>query len=431
MNRTKMNDLIEWKNRKNKLPLILLGARQVGKTYLLHEFAGKYYDDYIYINFEKNKEFMEFYDRDLNPERILEEIELYFTKRINPENMLIVFDEIQYCDKALTALKYFSEQLPDYDIVCAGSLLGVMFQREKFSFPVGKVEFHYLYPFTFDEFLDALGSRMLVDKIRSCYIVNEKMPEPLHIKLLDLYRRYLCIGGMPSAINEYLLKDMDILSFDRAVHRNIINAYIADMSKYTNSSDSIKIQAIYKSIPEQLASDSRKFKYSLVEKGGRSSRYGNAVEWLILSLINIECSLINRVEHPLKVFSEKGFFKLYLSDVGLLMSLSGMPFKSIMLESTRHMYKGAVTENYVAQHLKLKNTDLYYWKNNACEVDFLHIIDDEIIPVEVKASHNKRSRSLNEYIKIYDPEYAIRVSANNFGFKNEIKSVPLYAVFMI
>jgi predicted AAA+ superfamily ATPase len=431
MLRKNMEYLIKWKNKKNKLPIVLLGARQVGKTYLLKEFAKKHYEDYIYLNFESDSYLKELYEKDLDPKRILSEIELYLDKIIKPDKTLIIFDEIQIAEKAITALKYFAEELPEYDIISAGSLLGVAVQRENFSFPVGKIEFMYLYPFMFDEFLIGIGKGIYIDKINSCYENNEAMPLPIHEKLNNLYKHYLCIGGMPAVINEYKYKEMNLQHFDRNIHQNIINAYIADMSKYCSGTESVKIQAIYKSIPEQLAGDNKKFKYSVVKKGSKASEFGSSIEWLMLSNLNIECSLIKRAEYPLSVYKEKGYFKVYLSDVGLLMSLSKMPFKKVLLENEHNLFKGAITENYVAQHLKVKNKELYYWKKNSYEVDFLVDINEEIIPIEVKSSTNTRSRSLKEYIRSNNPEYAIRFSTKNFGFDGKIKAIPLYAAYCI
>lgn len=424
-------DLIKWKKKTNHLPLLLLGARQVGKTYLLKEFAQIHYKDYVYINFENIQSYHSLFDADLNPKRIISDLELYFNKKINAKDTLIIFDEIQYEKKAITALKYFAEEMPDYDIVCAGSLLGVSLQRESFSFPVGKVSFMYLYPFTFDEFIRAIGQEVLLEKIEICYKNDAVMPDLIHKMLLSLYRKYLCIGGMPSAIKEFVRNNYDLVDFDRNVHNNIINSYLADMSKYTTSSEVVKIQAIYKSLPEQLAGDNKKFKYSIVEKGGKASQFGSSIEWLLMSLINIECSLLKLPEFPLSAYKEKGYFKIYMNDVGMLMSLAQIPFKIVVLEGEHNLFKGAITENYVAQHLKINNEELYYWKNNAYEVDFIKVIDDEIIPIEVKSGNNKRSRSLNEYIRLHCPKYAIRLSTNNFGKTNLIKSIPLYAAYLI
>ena len=431
MFRNRIKDLIKWKEKTNHLPLLLLGARQVGKTYLLKEFAKNYYKDYVYINFENIQSYHSLFESDLNPKRIISDLELYFNKKINAKDTLIIFDEIQYEKKAITALKYFAEEMPDYDIVCAGSLLGVSLQRENFSFPVGKVEFTYLYPFTFDEFLRGIGQEILLDRIEICYRTVVEMPELIHNKLISLYKQYLCIGGMPAAIKEYINNNYDLVDFDRNVHNNIINAYLADMSKYTTSSEVVKVQAIYKSLPEQLAGDNRKFKYSIIEKGGKASQFGSSIEWLLMSLVNIECSLLKLPEFPLSAYKEKGYFKIYMNDVGLLMSLAQIPFKIVMLENEHNLFKGAITENYAAQQLKMNNEELYYWKNKTHEVDFIKVINGEIIPIEVKAGNNKRSRSLNEYIRLYNPKYAIRLSTKNFGACNQIKSIPLYAAYLI
>jgi hypothetical protein len=253
MRRNMIKDLINWKIKKSHNPLLLLGARQVGKTYLLQEFAGEYFEDSIYINFELEPQMRTIFDKDLNPERIIREIELNYMKKIDSEKTLIILDEIQIEMKAITALKYFAEHNTRYHLIGAGSLLGVAINREEFSFPVGKVEFKYLYPFTFDEFLVGTGMDMYVKKIEDCYKKNEYMPVALHEKLMELYKHYLYVGGMPAAINEYNQCDRDIFSFDRDVHRNIVNAYIADMSKYTTRSEVMKVQAIYRSIPDQMA----------------------------------------------------------------------------------------------------------------------------------------------------------------------------------
>lgn len=431
MKRNLMKDLIEWKDKINHDPMLLLGARQVGKTYLIQEFAREQYEDSIYINFELSPQMRSIFDLDLDPERIIKEIELTYMKKINPDKTLIIFDEIQIELKAVTALKYFSEHEIGFHVIGAGSLLGVAINREEFSFPVGKVEFKYLYPFTLDEFLSGTGMGMYVESIKECYDKNKKMPDAVHEKLVEVYRHYLYVGGMPAAINEYIKCGKDIVTFNRDVHRNIVNSYLADMSKYTSSSEVMKVQAIYKSIPEQMAGTSKKFKYSIIEKGAKALTYGSSIEWLIMSQVSIECSMINRGEIPLSVYKEKKSFKLFFSDVGLLMTLINIPYVTISRENEHNLFKGAVTENYVAQQLKAKGHELYYWKNKNNEVDFIVQQEDKVIPVEVKASTNKRSRSLKEYIRQYNPEWSIRISAKNFGLAEGIKSVPLYAVFCL
>ncbi len=431
MYRNKMSDLVKWKNKRSKLPILLLGARQVGKTYLLVEFAKEYYEDYIYINFERSEEFKDLFSGNLNSERIISEIEYIFTKKIDPSKTLIIFDEVQNEMRVLTALKYFNENLPEYDIVCAGSLLGVAINKNSHSFPVGKVEFHYLYPFTFDEFLISVGKEMLLERIDQSFNNLSKISLPIHEMLLELYKKFLYVGGMPEAINSFIENDMSILHFDRKVHTNIINAYIADMSKYTSNSESIKVQAIYRSLPEQLAGDNRKFKYSVVKKNSRAINYGASIEWLLMSRITINCSKISNAEIPLSAYNDNKSFKLFSNDTGLLMTMCKVPFNIIRNEREDNRFKGAITENYVAAQLKCNEHDLYYWHKSNFEVDFIAMIDDEIIPIEVKSSSRNRSRSLNEYIRIYNPKFSIRLSAKNFGYYNNIKALPLYAAYLI
>jgi len=431
MERNKMMDLIEWKHKKNRLPLLLVGARQVGKTYLLNEFASKHYSNSIYINFELDPQMKSLFDKDLKPDRILSDIELIYMKKIVPEETLIIFDEIQLEMRAVTALKYFAESLEDYHIVGAGSLLGVAIQRENYSFPVGKVEIHNLYPFTFDEFLKGVGADAYLPRIKASYDHNEALPDVIHDQLIDKYKQYLYVGGMPAAIREFNRVNQSIIDFDRMVQTNLINAYIADMSKYTTSGEVLKVQAIYRSIPDQLAGDQRKFKYSVVEKGAKALTYGSSIEWLLLSAIAIECDMVNRGEIPLSVYRDPKSFKLYFSDVGLLMAMTRVPYITVAKDDEHNLFKGAITESYVAQQLKSKGYDLFYWKDNANEVDFLLQKESDIIPIEVKASTNTRSRSLKEYIRQYRPKVSIRISKKNFGLSEGIKSVPLYAVYLI
>ena len=333
--------------------------------------------------------------------------------------------------KAVTALKYFAESPQAYRIIGAGSLLGVALNREDYSFPVGKVEIHYLYPFTFDEFLMGIGWAMYLPRIEEAYHKNEALPSMVHDQLIEKYSQYLYVGDMPAAINAFKSAHLKIVDFDRSVHENIINAYIADMSKYTTTAKVMKVQAIYQSIPNQLAGDSKKFKYSLVEKGAKALTYGSSIEWLLLSRVSLECVKVNRGEIPLSVYRDPKGFKLYFSDVGLLMAITKIPYMTMVRDHEHSLFKGAVTENYVAQHLKAKGYDLYYWKNNSSEVDFIIQKGEAIIPIEVKSSTNNRSRSLMAYKNIYEPSLCIRISKRNFGCVDGIKSVPLYAAYLI
>ena len=431
MIRNKKRELILWKEKETRLPLLLLGARQVGKTYLLKEFANEFYKDFIYINFELEPQMRSLFDKDLKPERIVSEIELVYMKKVDKQHTLIIFDEIQLEMKAVTALKYFAEAAEQYHVVGAGSLLGVALNRENYSFPVGKVDIQYLYPFTFDEFLRGIGHEIALPRIEEAFMKDEALPAVIHEGLIERYTQYLYVGGMPAAINEFIRSGLSIVSFDRSIHENIVNAYIADMSKYTTKSEVLRVQAIYRSIPDQLAGDQKKFKYNLVEKGGKALTFGSSIEWLLLSQVSLECSMINRGEIPLSVYKEPKSFKLFMSDVGLLMAITRIPYMIMARENEKNLYKGAITENYVAQQLKAKGYDLFYWKNNTHEVDFVLQKGEAVIPIEVKASTNTRSRSLIEYRRQYQPSQCIRISRKNFGCADGIKSVPLYAVYML
>jgi predicted AAA+ superfamily ATPase len=273
--------------------------------------------------------------------------------------------------KAITALKYFAEAAEDYHIVGAGSLLGTALNRETYSFPVGKVEIHNLYPLTFDEFIRGIGLERQLEAVEESFYRKKAMPTAVHDLMIEKYIQYLYVGGMPAAINAWIQCGFNIVDFDRLIHENIINAYIADMSKYTTKSEVLKVQAIFRSIPNQLAGDHKKFKYSLVEKGAKALTFGSSIEWLLLSHIALECDMINRGEIPLNVYKDPKSFKLYMSDVGLLMTMTRIPYMTMVREQEHNLFKGMVTENYVAMQLKAKGYELFYWKNNTHEVDFV------------------------------------------------------------
>ena len=305
--------------------------------------------------------------------------------------------------------------------------------RFKSSFPVGKIRMEYMYPMNFEEFLIATGKEMLRDKIKECYETMSPMSEFAHEQAITLYKQYLCVGGMPEAVNNFVENDLDILKFDSHIISDIKDMYIADMQKYVKSSlETVKIEKVYKSIPSQLAKDKKNFQYNFIEETGRKRKYESSIDWLVASKMILINYNSKRMEIPLKVYIDENNFKLYLSDVGILTNMSEIRFPDIMLDKT-FIYKGAITENYIAQELAFKGESLYYWtsKRNA-EIDFiLYSEQDGIIPIEVKSGNNVRSISLNMYIKEYKPKYAIRFSTRNFGFENNIKSVPLYAAFCV
>lgn len=422
-------ELKKWKNVYEK-PLMLVGARQTGKTYILEEFCKNNFNNYIYINLDKEENIGEIFENTIDPDTIIEKIEIIKSVVINPDDTIIFFDEIQVSERAITSLKYFCESEKPYKIVCAGSLLGVKINRFKSSFPVGKVTIKYLYPMDFEEYLIALGEEKLVGEIRIHYESNEALMNPIHEKALDLYKKYLVLGGMPAMINNFINNECNISHVDFNLQEQIITSYLADMNKYTENSEGIKNSQIYNSIPKELARVNNTFKYSIVDKDARKVRYESSLDWLLASNMILKCDLTEKNESPLKAFVNSDKFKLYLSDVGLLRSLSNLDYSEILLDKNE-MFKGVLTENYIACELYPKSKELYFYNFNRYEIDFLIKVDGDIIPVEVKSGRRTNSKSLNEYINKYNPKYSIRISSKNFGFENNIKSIPLYAVFCI
>jgi len=423
--------LLQWKKSDKRKPLLMYGARQVGKTYIINEFGRNNYQNVIYVNLEVNLAVAADFNRDISPGHIIQCLEVFYQQQILPEKTLIFFDEIQSCERALTALKYFCEEAPEYHVIAAGSLLGVAIKREKYSFPVGKVDLMHMYPLDMEEFLYALDQELLITAIKDSFTNNQALPQSLHEMSMGYYKEYLIIGGMPAVINEYI-KSKQLLNA-ASEQALIINTYIADMAKYATPTETTKIMAAFQSIPMQLAKDNRKFQYKVVQRGGSAAIFGASIDWLCAAGIVIKC---NKIEHgmlPLSVYQDLSSFKLYLSDVGLLTFKSGMPIHNILTTITsNNTFIGAMAENYVANQLKVNWHELYYWASaHTAEIDFVIQEQDKIIPIEVKANEHTKSKSLSVYREIYKPEYAIRIAAKNFGFENGIKSVPLYAVFCI
>lgn len=431
MERKIYKQLLNWKKEHIKMPYMLVGARQTGKTYILEDFCKNEFQNYIYINLDREEEIKKIFDKTIEPEEIILNIEALLNVNIDVENTIIFLDEIQVSERAISSLKYFCESKKQYKIVCAGSLLGVKINRFKSSFPVGKVWIEYLYPMDFEEFLKALGEEKLLKIIEDSYKNNEPMLESLHQKALKLYYDYMCIGGMPASILEYIENGKNINKFNDEINQIIITSYLADMAKYTENIESIRNNKIYNSIPAQLGKENKKFKYSIVEKSARAREYESSLEWLISSNMILKCEGIKIPKSPLKAYIDNNF-KIYLSDIGLLRVLSKISINEI-ITNRNMLYKGILAENYVAEVLFSKKRELYYWQldSGKYEVDFLINIEGDIIPIEVKASDNITSKSLNYYIKRYKPKYSIRISTKNFGFSNNIKSIPLYAVHLI
>lgn len=431
MQRKLYEKLLYWKENKIKMPYMLIGARQTGKTYILTEFCKNEFENYLYINLDSMENIRQIFENTIQPEEIVKNIEAILGTEINIENTIIFIDEIQVSERAISSLKYFCESEKAYKIVVAGSLLGVKVNRFKSSFPVGKVWIDYLYPMDFEEFLLAIGENKLLDLIKECYNEMKPMLEATHNKALTLYNEYICTGGMPAAILNYIEHEKNIFKFEDEVLSMIITSYLADMSKYTENIEAIRNNKIYNSMPAQLGKENKKFKYSLVETPARAREYDSAMEWLISSNMLLKCQNIVTPNSPLKAYADNTF-KIYLSDMGLLRVLSKININEI-INNKNMLYKGVFIENYVAENLYSKYRELYYWSlgSGEYEVDFLINVDGDIIPVEVKASDNTTSKSLNYYIKRYKPKYSIRLSTKNFGESNNIKSIPLYASFLI
>ncbi len=431
MERKIYKSLMEWKEKDHRLPLILNGARQVGKTYILRKFGEEQFENTVYVNLETDGRVRSLFEENLSPEKIIVQIELLTSNKVTFGKTLLFLDEIQACERALTMLKSFAEQLPELHIVTAGSLLGVALNRERYSFPVGYVDELSMFPFDFEEFLWAMNKKELADNIRIHFSTDEPFTNAYHEEAMEQYRNYLVIGGMPSAINAYL-QHKSLLDVTDPQQR-ILNEYVADMAKYAQPSTSVKIRACYNSIPTQLAKENKKFQYKVVQKGGTATIFGESIDWLQFAGLVLKCQKVDHGFLPISVYSDFSDFKLYMSDVGLLTRKSEMPVSILISPLPQdNTFMGGIAENYVAQALMANQRNLFYWKNeNRGELDFVIQVDSEVIPIEVKKGSHTKAKSMDMFRKKYNCETAIRISSNHFGRANGIKSVPLYAVFCI
>lgn len=426
-----MDQLHEWRKNPRRKPLVLNGARQVGKTWILKEFGASDFDKVLYINLELNPAVGSFFEIDLHPQSIIRQLETYSNSRVTPENTLIILDEIQSCPRAVTSLKAFCEDGPEYYIATAGSLLGVAVNRDNASFPVGKIDELTMFPMDFEEFLWATGSEMLGSAIREHYISMQALPEALHLKAIGMYKQYLVVGGMPASVNE-LCESGSLIGSSNILTR-ITNDYIADMAKYSNPATSVKIRACYNSIPSQLAKENHKFQYKIVQRGGTATIFGESIEWLVYSCIALKCQKVEHGNMPISAYADLSDFKLYMGDIGLLTMKSGIAIQTVLSPNEiDNSFLGAIAENYVAMALTARKYPLHYWKNdNTAELDFLIQSGEYIIPLEVKKGRHTRSVSLSMFMKKYKCPFAYRISLKNFGSENNIRSIPLYSVFCI
>ena len=433
MKRKIYNKFLDWKKRGMLKPIMIIGARQVGKTYIIRNFCKNELKNYIEINLLDHPEIVELYKQSISSEEKF--IRLCANLNINPnlDNTIIFFDEIQESEELISALKWFCENERPFKIICAGSLLGVKLKRFHSSFPVGKVEMIKMYPMDFEEFLMTQNSSdYLIDYIKDCFKNNKPMDNILHEKLLNLYRMYLCIGGMPEAVNDFLDKDMNILNINKKIIEDIVISYLNDMNKYVeNKFEAAKNEEIFKSVPSQIGNHSNKFQYTKINKNARKRDYESSMDWLLASSMVFKCNKLKSINIPPEAYKDDNTFKIYMGDIGLLNTILKINTNEIYLNKP-FLYKGEIAENYVADQLIYNEVSLYYWATaNNSEIDFIIYNDDGIIPVEVKASDNTQSKSLNSYVKQYKPQYSIRISSKNFGFENNIKSIPLYATFLI
>lgn len=431
MYRKLMTYLESWKISTHRKPLILQGARQVGKTYSILEFGRLHYDNVAYFNFETDPKLNETFAESLDPDYLLPILSHIAGETIVREKTLIVFDEVQLCERALTSLKYFCESAPDYHIIVAGSLLGVAVNRSAFSFPVGKVDIKTLYPMDMEEFMLALGEDDLVQRIRTCFDTNTPLPSALHTTAMKLYRQYLIVGGMPECVLQFSqTKDYILI---RHTQDTILASYLNDMSKYNNLNEIKKTRLTYDNITVQLSKKNTRFQYKLIKKGGRASEFENAIEWLCLSGIVSQVYKVEQIKKPLENYRDIDAFKIYVSDLGLLCAKKDLaPNDILYMVEELDDFKGGMAENYVNVQLTINGYRTYYWESKrGAEIDFIIQRNSQLIPIEVKSADNTRAKSLGIYMTTYNPAYAIKLSAKNFGFENNKKIVPLYAAFCI
>lgn len=424
-------ELNRWKSDPYRKPLIIQGARQVGKTYTSLEFGRNNYENVAYFNFETSPSLSEIFSENISPQYLIPLLSHICGKTIVKEKTLIIFDEIQLCERALTSLKYFCEEAPEYHIIVAGSLLGVAVNRSKFSFPVGKVDIKTMYPMDMEEFLLAMGENELAYRIKKCFADNIPMPSVLHESAMQLYRQYLVTGGMPECVLQYSQTRDTILV--RHTQSNILQSYLNDMSKYNNLNEIKKTRLAYDNITVQLSKKNTRFQYKLIKKGGRASEFENAIEWLCLSGIVSQVYKVEQIKKPLENYRDIDSFKIYISDMGLLGARKEInPDDILFMSEEINDFKGGMTENYVNIQLKINGYSTYYWESDrGAEIDFIIQRENHLIPVEVKSADNTKAKSLKLYMQKFSPEYAVKISAKNFAFEDRIKTVPLYAVFCL
>lgn len=429
MYRTAIEKLNKWKISKRRKPLIIEGARQVGKTWLMNEFGRLSYTDTVYINFDSNSRMSQLFSSDLDVNRLIMGIELYSGKKIDPDNTLIIFDEVQEVPRALTSLKYFCENAPQYHIVCAGSLLGIAL-HEGTSFPVGKVDFLSLYPLSFKEFLMATGNERFAQLLEKR---GFDMVSCFKQTYIDALKQYYYVGGMPEAVQSFI--DNKDFNEVRDIQKRILTAYEQDFSKHAPVEIVPRIRLIWNSIPSQLAKENKKFVYGVVREGARAKDYETAIMWLTDCGLAHKVGRVNAAGIPLKAYEDLKAFKLFVLDVGLLGCMTGLGQRTLLDGNELFdWFKGALTEQYVCQQLEtIEDIGIYYYTNDrgSCEVDFIIDTGENIIPIEVKAEANLKAKSLKTYREKYMPKVAVRTSMADFKEEEGLVNLPLYAIGQI
>lgn len=426
MQRYALKHLIDWKNKKNHKPLVIQGARQVGKTWLMQEFGKKYYEQVAYINFDVDLKSREIFDVDYDTERLIMDIGLATKTKINAENTLIIFDEIQECPRALTSLKYFREKAPQYDIIVAGSLLGVAC-HEGTGFPVGKVSFMNLFPLSFEEFLLAMGEERFVELLNKKDFKTIKLFNNKYEKLL---KQYCYVGGMPEIVQDFV-ENKDFESV-RNLQKEILSAYEEDFTKHIPANTVAKIRLLWKSIPAQLSKENKKFIYGAAKEGARARDFEAALSWLINSGLVYRVNKITKPDLPITAYEDFNSFKLFVPDVGLLGAMTDLQANTI-IDGNRifEEFKGAIAEQYVLQQFKtIKDLPVFYWSNETsrAEIDFVIQIKSDVVPVEVKAERNLQAKSLKVYMEKFKPNYAIRTSMADYKKTDNLIDLPLYGI---
>lgn len=423
MKRNAILELVQWKNSPERKPMVLRGARQVGKTWLMKEFGQNYYDNYVYFNFDEEDELKSIFETNKNPHRIIELLSMISDEKIEPEKTLIIFDEIQECPEALNTLKYFKEKANEYHVIAAGSLLGTLLAKPK-SYPVGMVNLLDIYPLTFDEFLDAIDSGLYAyyESVQKGQVIEEIF----HQRLLDVFNYYLIIGGMPECVSSWIkYKDPTMIS---KIQRELIEVYENDFSKHNGKVNSGRILMVFRSIVAQLAKPSEKFMYSAVREGARARDFEEAIEWLVSAGMLNRVYNVSKMEHPLSAFDKLDQFKLFVFDTGLLKQMAGVDNGAILLK-TDYQFKGPLTENYVLQQLKGQfEVEPRYYSDRNGEIDFVVQNKMEIIPIEVKGGEDRSATSFKTYVANYAPEHAYRFSKRGYRKDGDFTTLPLYLV---